>query len=159
MRSGSQVGFFLRLALFLFYFRWLCGVPGERCRDIEREDGVATLGGAVLHNILPLLLVIIFLLLGPGLAGGVINRLRIGRPGEGVNVFFSLRDLNGFAAVGRNQVELAGGFIFRVGIGVGIVPLPSGLLALREKRDPFAVGRPLRIGVVTGLRQLDQRAP
>ena len=152
VRSGSLLG----LAFFLFHFRGRGGVAGEGGRQIEGEDRVAAFGGAILHDIFPLFLVVVFLRLAPGLARGEVDGLRIGRPGERVDVFFSLRHGEGFAAVGRDQIDLAGGFVFRVGIRIGVAAFLGGGLALGEEGDPAAVGRPLRFGVVAGLRQLNR---
>ena len=72
-----------------------------------------------------------------------------------MDVFFTLSDGEGFAAVGRDQVDLAGAFVF--GSGIGVVGFFGRGFALGEEGDPAAVGRQLRFGVVTGLRELDQR--
>ena len=91
-RSGREIGLCL---VFLFFRTIGCGRGGV-ARDgggyIEREDRVAALGGAILHDILPFFLVVVLLRLAPGLARREVDRLRIGGPGEGVDVFFSLRD-------------------------------------------------------------------
>ncbi len=96
-------------------------MAGERGRQIENENRVAALGGAVLHHVFPVLAVFVFLRFAPGLAGGEVNGLRIRRPGKVVHAFFSLRDGEGFAAAGRDQVDLAV-FVFgvRVSVRVGI---------------------------------------
>ncbi len=91
---------------FFFDLRGRGGVAGESVGHVEREDRVAALGGAILHDIFPLFLVIVFLLLAPGLARGEVDGLRIGRPGKCVNFFFALGDGEGFAAAGRDQVDL-----------------------------------------------------
>ena len=162
VRSGCCSG----SSFFLFHFGGRGCVAGESGRQVEREDGVAALGGAILHNIFPRFLVIVFLRLGPGLASGEVDRLRIGRPGEGVDIFFSLSHRESFAAVGRDEVNLGGGFVFRVRTGVGVrIRIRSGVttficgrLAFGEEGDPAAVGRPLGFGVVSRLRQLNQIA-
>ena len=75
-----------------------------------------------------------------------------------MDVFFSLGYGEGLAPMRRNQVELAD-FVFRVGVGIGIcvAALPCRVLALREEGDPFSIGGPLGVGVVSGLRELDER--
>jgi hypothetical protein len=75
-------------------------VTGKCGGDVEREDGVAAFGGSILDYIFPVFLVVIFLRLGPGLAGGEVNGLRIGGPGKRVNFFFALGHGERFAAVG-----------------------------------------------------------
>src|ERR1700757_395928 len=130
-------------------------MAGDGCGHVEGEDRVAAFGGAVLHDIFPLLLVFVFLVFAPGLAGGVVDGLRVRGPGESVNVFFSFCDWEGFAAVGRDEIDLAD-FVF--GIGIGVVGLPCWVLAFREEGDPLAVGGPLGVGVVSGLRERNQRA-
>ncbi len=87
-------------------------VTGESGGQVERENGIAALGGAILHNIFPIFLVIVFLRLAPGLAGGEVDGLRIHGPRKGVDLFFALGHGKGLAAVGRNEVELAGGLVF-----------------------------------------------
>ena len=71
-----------------------------------------------------------------------------------MDVFFSLRDGKRFAAVGRDEIELAGGVVFRVGVGI-VAAFIGGSLALGEEGDPASVRRPLGFGVVAGLRELD----
>ncbi len=147
VRSGCFSGspsFFSTLAGF-------SGVARDGCRHVEREDRVAAFGGAVLHDVFPLLLVFILLLFAPGLARGEVDGLRIRGPGEGVDVFFSFRDRESFAAVRRDEIDLAD-FVFRVGVGIGVVALLGCVLPFREEGDPLAVGRPLGVGVVSGLR-------
>ena len=133
-------------------------MAGQGGGQVEREDGVAALGGAILHHVFPLFFVVVFLLLAPGLAGGEVNGLRIRRPGKRVDLFFALGDGKGFAAAGRDQVDLRG-LAFRIRIRVGVrigVIAACGEFAFGEKGDPLAVGRPLRLGVVAGLRQLNR---
>ena len=126
--------------------------------EVKREDCVAALGGAILHNVFPLFLVVVLLRLRPGMARGEVDSLRICRPGEGVDVFFSLRHGESFAAVGRDKIQLAWGFVFRIRVGIGVSGLVRCGLALGEEGDPTTIGRPFGIGVVSRLRQLDQRA-
>ena len=83
----------------------------ERGGKIEREDGIAALGGAILHDIFPVFLVIVFLRLAPGLAGGEVDRVRILGPGKCVDILVSLSHGEGFAAVGGDEVDLAAGFV------------------------------------------------
>ena len=150
----------VRVFVFLFRAGGRGGVARQGVRQVEREESVAALGGAILHHIFPLFFVVIFLLLAPGLAGRKVNGLRIRRPRKRVDLFFALGDSKGFAAAGRDQIDLRG-LAFRIRIRVGVrigVIAACGQFAFGEKRDPLAVGRPLRLGVVAGLRQLNQRA-
>ena len=64
-------------------------------------------------------------------------------------------DGEGFAAAGRDEIDMAD-FVF--GVGIGVVALPCWVLAFREEGDPLAVGGPLGVGVVSGLRERNQRA-
>ena len=132
---------------------------GESSGNVEGEDGVAALGGAILHDIFPLFLVIVFLGLGPRVARGEIDRAGIGGPGERMDFFLTLSQRDGFAAGGRDDVELAYFFVavFVIVVGIGIRIFSGGGFALGEEGDPAAVGRPLGLGVVTGLGELDQR--
>ncbi len=125
-----------------------------RC-DIEGEDRVSALGGAVLDDIFPIVLVIIFLSLGPRLAGCEVDGLRIRGPGKIVNIFFALRDGHGFSASRRDQINLAWSIVFRCGIGVRL--FAGGRLALGEKGDPLAVGRPFGLGIMSRLGKLNGR--
>ena len=130
-------------------------MAGDGGGHVEGEDRVTAFGGAVLQNVFPFFLVSIFLIFGPRLARGVVDGLRIGGPGEGVDVFFSFGDGEGFAAAGRDEIDMAD-FVF--GVGIGVVALPCWVLAFREEGDPLAVGGPLGVGVVSGLRERNQRA-
>ena len=156
--AGREVGLLFGLAFFLCSLRRGGSVVRKSDRQVECEDRVTALGRAILHDVFPLLLVVVLLLSRPGLARGEVDGLRIGRPREGVDVFFSLGYGEGFAAVGRDEVDLTGGLVFRVRIRICVAALLRGSLALREEGDPAAVRRPLRIGVVSGLRQLNQIA-
>ncbi len=98
--AGSEVGLFIGISFLLFYSRRGRRVANEGGRKIKSEDGVAALRGTILHNIFPLFLVIVFLRLAPRVARGEVNGLRIRRPGEGVDFFFSLRHGERFATVG-----------------------------------------------------------
>ena len=80
---------------------------GESGGHVESEDCVAAFGGAILHDVFPLFLVIVFLGLGPRVAGGEVEGVRIGGPGKRVDFFLTLSQRNGFAAGGGNQVDLA----------------------------------------------------
>ena len=75
-----------------------------------------------------------------------------------MDILVSLGHREGFAAVGGDEVDLAGGFVFGIRIGIGIAGFLRRTLALGEKGDPAAVGGPLRVGIVSGLRQLNQIA-
>src|SRR5579863_4240834 len=88
--AGRDVGIFLGLAFFVFDLGRSILAASKSGSDVEREDRVTALAGTVLHDIFPFTLVLIFLLFRPRLAGGEVDGLRIGRPGEGVDVFFSL---------------------------------------------------------------------
>ncbi len=74
-----------------------------------------------------------------------------------MDFFLTLSQRNGLAACGRDQVDLADFFVavFIVVVGIGI--LFGRGFALGEEGNPAAVGRPLGLGVVTGLRELNQR--
>src|SRR5205807_3993832 len=127
------------------------------------EESVAAFGGAILHDVFPLLSVVVFLGFGPGVAGGEVESVRIGGPGESVDFFLTLGYRNGFAAGWRDQVDL-GGFSFVVFVFVfflvfsffvgGIGIFSGSGLALGEERDPVSIGRPFGLGVVAGLRKL-----
>ena len=121
----------------------------EGGREIQGKDGIAAFSGAVLDYIFPLFLVVVLLRLGPRIPRGEIERLRIGGPGEGVNLFLSLGYCEGLSSAGGNQVDLADAFVFL--IAVRIVALLRGCLALGQKCDPASVRRPLGIGIVAGL--------
>ena len=71
-----------------------------------------------------------------------------------MHFLFALGHREGLAAIGRDEIDL-GSFVFRVGIG--IVVFPGGQLALGEECNPSSVGGPLRLGIVAGLGQLNQR--
>ncbi len=68
-----------------------------------------------------------------------------------MDVLFSFRDRESFAAARGDEIDLAD-FVFRIGVGIGIVALPCCVLSFGEEGDPLAVGRPLGVGVVAGLR-------
>ena len=165
--SGSEVGmlggFGLWLLFIFIFFIWLCrsgGVAGEGGGDVEGEESVAALGGAVLHDILPLLFVGVFLGLGPRVARGEVEGVRVGGPGVGVDFFFAGGERNGLAAGGRDQIDLGGLSFIVFGFFLGVVVVGiffGGGLALGEEGDPAAVGRPFGFGVVAGLRELDER--
>ena len=75
-----------------------------------------------------------------------------------MDFFLALGQRNCLAAGGRDDVELAYFFVavfVAVVVGVGI--LFGGRFALGEERDPAAVGRPLGLGFVAGLGELNQR--
>ena len=76
------------------------------------EDHVSALGGTILIHVLPFFLVRIFLGFGPRYARSEIERARIGRPGEGVDLLFSLGHRECLSAVARDQVELRGFVVF-----------------------------------------------
>src|SRR5580658_1214595 len=75
-----------------------------------------------------------------------------------MDFFVTLSQGDGLASGRRDDVELAyffvAVFIAVVVVGVGI--FFGGGFALGEEGDPAAVGRPLGLGVVTGLGQLNQ---
>jgi hypothetical protein len=128
---------------------------------IEGEQRVAALGRAILTDVFPFLAIIVFLRFGPGVASGEVERVGIRRPGEGMDFFFALRDGEGFAAVGRDQIDLADFvvFVFSLGFIIGALAFVrvvrvffGGGFAVGEKRDPAAVRGPLWLGVVAGLR-------
>src|SRR5271155_5098520 len=75
-----------------------------------------------------------------------------------MDFFVTLSQRDRLAAGGRDDVELAHFFVavfIVVVVGVGIF-FGRGF-ALGEEGDPAAVGRPLGLGVVTGLGELNQR--
>ncbi len=81
------------MLLGFFFFRELrgCGgVLGESGRNVEGEESVAAFGGAILHDVFPLLSVVVFLGFGPRVARGEVDGVRVGGPGEGVDFFFTL---------------------------------------------------------------------
>src|ERR1019366_771169 len=137
--AGREIGLLLGLAFFLCSLRRGGSVVRKSDRQVECEDRVTALSRAVLHDILPVVLVGVFLRLGPGLARGEVDGLRILRPREGVDIFFSLRDREGFTAGGRDEVDLAGWFVFRVGIRIGVAAFLRGSLALGEEGDPASI--------------------
>ena len=55
------------------------------------------------------------------------------------------------------KIQSAIDLVFGVGVGIGVLALSCCILALREEGDPFSIRRPLGIGVVAGLRELDER--
>ena len=97
--AGSEIGFLFGLPVF-FHFGGRGRMLSQGSREVEGEDRVTAFGGAVLHDIFPCFLVVVFLRLRPRMARGEVDRLRICRPGESVDVFFSLRHGESFAAVG-----------------------------------------------------------
>src|SRR3954453_7095902 len=71
-------------------------------------------------------------------------------------ILFALGNRESFAALRRDQINLADVvFIFGIRVGIGLFTL-ARRLALGEEGDPFAVLGPLGIGVVAGLRELNQ---
>src|SRR6185503_18154305 len=92
----------------------------------------------------------------PGIAGGKIKCLRIGGPGEAVYFLRSAGHRKSLTTARINQVNLVDAFVFFP--GVLIVRVFSVGFAIREERDPAAVRRPFRIGVMARLRELNQRA-
>ena len=56
--------------------------------------------------------------------------------------------------VGINQIDLVHAFVFFSGLVFRIIGIRRIFFrfSIREEGDPFAIGRPLRIGVVAGLR-------
>ena len=113
---------------------------GESSGNVEGEDGVAAFGGAILHDILPLFLVIVFLGLGPRVARGEIDCAGIGGPRERMDFFLTLSQRDGLAAGGRDDIELA---YFFVAVFVVIVASESESFseeALRSERN--AIQRP-----------------
>ena len=67
-----------------------------------------------------------------------------------MNLLIALGHRKPFPAADRNQIELRNLFL------LGIVFFCA--LALRDKRDPSSIGRPLRLGIIAGLRELGQPA-
>ena len=57
-----------------------------------------------------------------------------------MDVFFSLRDGKGFAAVGRDQIELTGGVVFRVGVGIVAALVGGSSCARRGRRSSVPSG-------------------
>jgi hypothetical protein len=70
-------------------------------------------------------------------------------------VYFLIATRQGkrFADRLRNEIELCDRYLFRI-VLAGIAAF--GGLALRDECDPVPVGRPLRLSVVAGLRELGQ---
>ena len=112
----------------------------NRVAHVQAEDHVSTFRRTILHNVFPVFFVGVLLLLGPGLARGEVERVRIGRPGESVHFFLALGYGESFASVGRDQVDLRDLFIFRISFRVnGIAFLSGGNFAFGEKSDPAAI--------------------
>ena len=138
-------------------------MAGEGGGDVEGEDGVAALGGAVLDDIFPLFSVVVFLCFGPGIASREIDCARICRPGKCVHLFLALGERDCFAAGGRNHVDPAYFsfvvifvfilvFVFVItGIGIFL----GSRLAFGAEGDPAAVGGPFGIDVMSRLSELD----
>jgi hypothetical protein len=121
--------------------------------EADAKDHVPAFIAAEADHVLPLFLMGVVLILGPGLASGKVDGLGIRGPGEGVHVVIARRDGKCLSAVWRNQKQL-GDFLALV---VARVPVFStSNPAFGEKRNPLPVGRPSRRTVVPGLRQLDQ---
>ena len=122
--------------------------------DTNAEDHVSAFVTPKANYILPIFFVRVILVLRPRFPGGEENGFRVRGPGKCVHFLFAGRDRKGFAAIGRNQIQLRNFFPFVVSLSV----FPGSDLSLGDKCDPLAVGRPLRRTVMAGLRQLDQRA-
>src|SRR5581483_7003160 len=128
----------------------------NRVCEIQAEDLVSALGGAILIYIFPVFFVRIFLCLGPRSTGCEVERVRISRPSKGMNFLFATRERKRFAARGRNQIKLRR-ILFSFGIfGTGFVFI--GRLPFGGKSNPAPIGRPLRRAVVSGLRELGERS-
>ncbi len=82
-----RFGFFFGIRLLL---SGRGGLLGERDAHVEGKDCVAAFGCAVLHDIFPLFLVVVFLGLGPRVAGGEVDSLRVGGPGKGMHFLLPL---------------------------------------------------------------------
>ena len=79
-RARAEVWILFGLSFFFVSFCG-CGEVARNCAvHIHFENGVAAFSGAVLHDVFPLLLVIIFLSLAPGLAGREVDFLRVRGP-------------------------------------------------------------------------------
>ena len=74
-----------------------------------------------------------------------------------MDFFLTLSQGDCFAAGGRDHVELADIFVAVFVVIVGVRVFSRRGFALGEEGDPAAVGRPLGLGVVTGLGELNQR--
>src|SRR5947209_6329508 len=78
-----------------------------------------------------------------------------------MHFFFAVGERDGFAAGGRDQVDLGGlsfiAFFFLLFVVIRVGIFFGGGFALGEEGDPSAVGRPFRFGVMAGLRELDER--
>src|SRR5437868_10411065 len=75
-------------------------------RQIEAIDRVTALGRAILQRVFPDFLVVVLLLFVPWRAGGEVESLPIGGPGESVHFFFALGHRKRFPTIGRDEVEL-----------------------------------------------------
>src|SRR5580658_4578275 len=76
-----------------------------------------------------------------------------------MDFFVTLSQGDGLASGRRDDVELA---YFFVAVFIAVVVVGVGIFfgrgfAFGEEGDPAAIGRPLGLGVVTGLGQLNQR--
>ena len=122
----------------------LLDVEVDGMRQIEAIDRVTALGRAILQRVFPDFLVVVLLLFVPWRAGGEVESLRIGGPGDSVHFFFALGHRERFPTIGRDEVKLrnALGILFLAVLA--FAPLACGRAALGEKCDPAAVGRPAR---------------
>ncbi len=81
-----------------------------------------------------------------------------------MDFFLAARELNGFAARGRDDVDLRGivfSFFFTAPPGFVVFFVRFfivGRLAFGQEGDPAAVRGPFGFGVMAGLRELDGRA-
>ena len=82
-----------------------------------------------------------------------------------MNFFFSVGERDGFAAVGGDQVDLGGFASSLVFFAASLSSESESSLfffgfgfALGEEGDPTAIEGPFGFGVVTRLRELDERA-
>ena len=96
-------------------------MSGDSIRQIQREYGVATLGGTILHNVFPLLAVFVFLLFAPGIASRKIKSLRIGGPGKVVYFLGPAGYGKSLTAVWINQVNLVNALVFLARIVTGVL--------------------------------------
>ncbi len=147
--AGSQTGIFFGIGEFARAER--C-VVRDGCVEIEAVDYVAALVGAVADDVLPIFLVVVTLLFGPWLARCEVDGLRIGRPGEGMDLFVAGGDGKGFSAIGGDEVDLRGVFFVVVFVVIAGGRFAWGEFAFGEEGDPARVGRPLGSAVVLRLR-------